>query len=135
MTRYCPSGHGAFEDWVKRCPECGRSLTDHPPSGDGTSHDGEVVRLVTAPNEPVAMMWADTLRAEGIQVMLRAGGPGAGVWASSATFEHDLFVRDRDLDQARVLVRTLLTGGGAMTRPLRRRQSPPRANPVRKPGS
>src|SRR5690606_17347242 len=34
MTRYCPHGDGAFDDWVAQCPECGSSLVDTPPDPD-----------------------------------------------------------------------------------------------------
>lgn len=132
MTRYCPNGDGVFEDWVERCPECGRLLTASPPNQETTEHAGEIVWLVSAPNEPEAMMWAATLRAEHMPVMVRPGGPGAGAWGSSATFEHDLFVHERDVERARQLVRSLLTGGGAVTRPISRRMSPPRVHAVRK---
>ncbi len=132
MTRYCPNGDGVYEDWVEKCPECGRHLSDTPPVITATQHAGEIAWLVSAPNEPEAMMWAATLRDEGMPVMLRPGGPGAGAWGSSATFEHDLFVHERDLERARQIVRSLLTGGGAVTRPMSRRLSAPRTHPVRK---
>ena len=133
VARYCPNGDGVFEDWVEKCPECGRALDDHPPlKGESAQHAGDIEWLVTAPNEPEAMMWADMLRGEGIAVMLRPGGPGAGAWGSSATFEHDLFVLARDHERALQIVRSVLTGGGAVTRPESRRHSPPRVRPVRK---
>lgn len=133
VARYCPNGDGVFEDWVEKCPECGRPLDALPPrEGDSAQHTGEIAWLVTAPNEPEAMMWAETLRGEGIAVMLRPGGPGAGAWGSSATFEHDLFVLERDHERALQIVRSVLTGGGAITRPESRRLTAPRIRPVRK---
>ncbi len=63
--------------------------------------DDPIVYLATAPNEPIARMWADVLRDEGIQTMLKPIGPGVGAWASAATFEHELFVLRSRLDQAR----------------------------------
>lgn len=57
--------------------------------------------LISAPNEPIARMWEDILRDEGIPVLVRPGGPGAGGWGSVATFEHDLYVRPDDLARAR----------------------------------
>lgn len=67
----------------------------------------EVVWLTTAPNEPIAQMWAADLRNEHIPVMLKPGGPGFGAWASAATFEHELFVRRVDYDRARELLADL----------------------------
>lgn len=69
-------------------------------------HD-DIVWLTTAPNEPIARMWAADLEHEHIRVMLKPGGPGFGAWASAATFEHDLFVRRADLERARELLAEL----------------------------
>lgn len=98
-------------------------------SDDRSREDG-VIRLTTAPNEPEALMWAETLRDAGIPAMLKPGGPGAGAWASSATFEHEIYVHERDYDRARSLVRALLQGGGSITRPAARRAQKPRVRPV-----
>jgi hypothetical protein len=57
-----------------------------------TEQDDPVVYLTTMPNEPIAQMWAETLRQNGIEVLVRAKGPGIGAWGSSFTFEHDLYV-------------------------------------------
>ena len=109
MVRYCPAGDGAFADWVKRCPECGRSLQDVPPKEEVAVDDdtGEIVWLATAPNEPIGAMWAEDLRGAGIPVLLRPGGPGFGAWGSVAVFEHHLYVRAPDLPRARALLEEL----------------------------
>lgn len=67
----------------------------------------DIVWLATAPNEPIARMWAADLENEQIRVMLKPGGPGFGAWASAATFEHELFVRRADLAHARELLAEL----------------------------
>lgn len=107
--RYCPAGDGAFEDWVARCPECGRSPRDEPPGEDAVVGDdsSEIVWLMTAPNEPIAQMWAEDLRVAAIPVLLRPGGPGFGAWGSVAVFEHELYVRAADLPRARALLAEL----------------------------
>ena len=64
----------------------------------------DIVFLMTAPNEPMARYWEDMLVDVGIPVLVKPGGPGAGGWASVATFEHDLYVRRDDLDRAREIV-------------------------------
>lgn len=97
---------------------------------DGVAPGDTVLWLTTAPNEPEAMMWAETLRDAGIAVMLKPGGPGAGAWASSATFSHDLYVHERDFERARLLVRAVLQGGGSLTRPAARRRNKPRVSPA-----
>ena len=64
----------------------------------------DVAYLMTAPNEPMARFWEDVLVDAGIPVLVRPGGPGAGGWGSVATFAHDLYVRNGDLDRARDIV-------------------------------
>jgi ABC-type sulfate transport system substrate-binding protein len=65
---------------------------------------GDIVFLMTAPNEPMARFWEDVLVEAGIPVLVRPGGPGAGGWGSVATFAHDLYVRQEDLARAREIV-------------------------------
>lgn len=69
--------------------------------------DAEIMLLVIAGSEIEGIMWAEAIRYEGIPVLLRPGGPGAGAWASSATFEHALYVRETDLDAARAVLERL----------------------------
>jgi hypothetical protein len=107
MTRYCPHGDGAFDDWVAECPECGSPLVDTPPDPDDIALDrerSEPAYLMTAPNEIEANLVAGRLRDAGIPVMLRPGGPGMGAWASALTFEHGVYVRAGDLGRARALL-------------------------------
>lgn len=88
-----------------------------------------MVPLVTAPNEPEAQMWADSLRAQGIDVFVRPGGPGVGAWGSVASFEHALYVRHGDLITARRIVAVFSRKGlGSLGLP--RRRNPPRTRPV-----
>jgi hypothetical protein len=60
--------------------------------------------LFTAPNEPMARFWEQVLADEGIPVLVRPGGPGAGGWGSVATFSHALYVRQSDLERAREII-------------------------------
>jgi len=130
MPRFCPAGDGTFDDWVDVCPECGRQLQDEPP-GDGSRSD-EIIWLVTAPNEPEAQLWAEAIRATGIPVFVRAGGPGVGAWASVSSFEHDLLVKERDLIRARRIVRELIVNAGSNSPAVRARRAAPVTNPVRR---
>ncbi len=63
-----------------------------------------IVVLTTAPNEPLAQMWVEALREAAIVAMAKPLGPGMGAWGSVATFEHELWVRRSQLDQARELL-------------------------------
>ena len=91
LTLFCPSGHGPFEEWAERCPECGRYLAGREP----------IVHLATAPNEPVAEMWLDELRRAGIRALAKALGPGFGAFGTSVPLEHALYVAAPDLESAR----------------------------------
>jgi hypothetical protein len=66
--------------------------------------DDDLAFLITAPNEPLARFWEEILVAEGIPVLVRPGGPGAGAWGSVATFEHAIYVRKSDLERALAIV-------------------------------
>jgi hypothetical protein len=132
MTHYCPAGDGAFDDWVETCPECGRTLQDHQPTVPGGPDGDEIVWLVMAPNEPEAQMWAETIRATGVPVFVRAGGPGVGAWASVSSFEHELLVRQRDLVAARRVVRELLLSTELPRQVPRARRTAPLVNPARR---
>jgi hypothetical protein len=65
-----------------------------------SKRDDPVVYLATAPNEPFAQMWATSLRDDGIEVMIKPLGPGAGGWGSSFSFEHELYVLKSQFDAA-----------------------------------
>lgn len=87
----------------------------------------EIVLLATAGSEVEALIWKDELEAEGIVVMLQAGGPGPGAWASSASFEHNVFVRADQL----ALARNVLEGATERLPSLpRARKGAPRVNRV-----
>ncbi len=131
MSRYCPAGDGSFDDWVERCPECGRPLVDDKVTEVDLAGSSTITWLTSAPNEPEAQMWANALRSNGIQVFLRAGGPGVGAWASVSSFEHDLLVRESDLFRARRIVKELLVGEVASSGRMRSRRAAPIRNPIR----
>ena len=99
--RWCPNGDGAFDQWVVRCPKCGERLVDEFPSG---ASDDSPVSVAVAPNQAIAGMWKSVLDSEGIFSMLRPLGPGFGAWASVATFEHEILVRQSDAAHAREIL-------------------------------
>ncbi len=112
MVKYCPGDDGPFEDWVERCPECGRRLRAEPPPGPKAARgaprlDGKIVYLTTISNEPLAQLSADVLRQEGIETMMRASGAGIGAWGSAASLSHDLYVVDSERERAVEILRSL----------------------------
>ena len=130
MVVYCPVGDGVFDDWEDRCPECGRPLQGEAFDPRQYGSSDAIVWLVTAPNDPEAQLWANTLRALDIPVFVRSGGPGVGAWASVSSFEHDLLVRERDLVRAYRVVRELLASAAPIRSGLRGRRAAPRVNRV-----
>jgi hypothetical protein len=106
MVQYCPEGHGQFDDWVIRCPECRKRLVSAPPvpKQQPRHADEPIVYLATAPNEITSQMWLEALRNAGIRAMAKPLGPGMGAWASVATMEHALYVLQSQYDDARDLI-------------------------------
>lgn len=85
----------------------------------------DIVLLDTAGSEVEAGWWKQALEVEGVRTLVRAGGPGAGAWASAATFEHQVFVRADQLE----LARKVLIGALDSSNPLpRARKSAPKVN-------
>lgn len=74
---------------------------DKPPV---TAPDDSPVSVAIAPNQAIAGMWKSVLDEEGIFSMLRPLGPGFGAWASVATFEHEILVRQSDAERAREIL-------------------------------
>ena len=70
--------------------------------------DDPIVFLATAPNEPLARLWADVLAEAGIRSLVKPIGPGVGAWASAATLEHELHVLRSRLPEARAVLAQLL---------------------------
>ena len=133
MALYCPVGDGTFEEWEDRCPVCGRALQDDEFNEQQYGDSDAIVWLVTAPNEPEAQLWANTIRALDVPVFIRSGGPGVGAWASVSSFEQDLLVKERDLVRAHRVVRELLVSFGPLRSVSRARRAAPVVNRVVRP--
>jgi hypothetical protein len=102
----------------------------------GDDYGTDIVHLATAPSEVEGMMWRDAIRAGGITVMMRPGGPGMGGWASSATFEHVLYVREADYEEARDILDRFMAAGASGPSVARARRGAPRVRrrSLRRPG-
>lgn len=89
------------------------------------SSQDEIVLLGVASSEVEAGMWNQALQAAGVKALIRPGGPGAGAWASAASFEHRVYVRADQLD----LAEQVLGGARNDGRPLpRARRNAPVVN-------
>ena len=67
----------------------------------------QLIRVARVHSEPLAEMWAELLRQEGINPLLRSGGPGAGALASGALLEYSIWVLASDADRARQVLESL----------------------------
>ena len=83
--------------------------------------DVDIVQAAHADSETEALMWSDMLRDAGIRALIRSGGPGAGGWGSAASFDHYLYVRADQLDQARAI---LAASQAPASRPRARSRAP-----------
>ncbi len=107
MSLFCPAGHGEFEDWVDVCPDCGRRLIAELPTPEErppVDTKQAIVLLTKIPNEPLAQLCRQMLADEGIRVMLKPGGPGFGGWGSAANLEHELYVLESQVEEAREIL-------------------------------
>ena len=87
----------------------------------------DILLVETAGSEVEAGWWKQALEEAGVRTLVRAGGPGAGAWASAATFEHQLFVLADQLE----LARKVLSGVMGESKPLPRgRTNAPHVNRV-----
>lgn len=87
----------------------------------------EIVLLASAGSEVEAGMWNQSLQAAGIRALIRPGGPGAGAWASAATFDHQIFVRADQLELAQKVLKGSLEDDYSWPRA---RRAAPRINPA-----
>jgi hypothetical protein len=85
---------------------------EHNHNDDPDSADDTIVYLTTLPNEPLAQMWAETLRRNGIAVLVKPLGPGFGAWGSTFSFDHELHVHAADHDEAMAIVQDLTDAEG-----------------------
>jgi hypothetical protein len=74
---FCPVCRDEFQSWVKVCPDDGVALVDELPPLPKTLKSNEpAVRITTAPNEPIATLWAGILKDNGINCRLSTGSSG-----------------------------------------------------------
>jgi len=116
---YCPLCGEEFQDWVKTCLDCDVGLVDHgpaPPSRD--RRDEPIVHVATAPNEPVARMWAGILEDNGIRCMVKRTGLRPAAYAFTYNQQCTIHVLSSEAESAsRILLdldednRESMTGG------------------------
>lgn len=96
-------GPGGLRGLQIRCPAAraaGGAFDSHtlPPGLTRMSRDDRLVHLATAPNEPIADMWAGLLQGEGIRALVQPMGAAAYFGPSVPC---RLMVREIQLEAAR----------------------------------
>ena len=122
---FCPKCRDEFQDWVKTCPDCHVTLVaelplepdptprrDRSPRADGSPRSKEPLALVaSAPNEPVAKMWAGILEDQGLHCMVKThlpemfrGFPPTANIIQPSNLQFDVLVLESDLERAREIL-------------------------------
>ena len=78
-------------------------------SADKKRRKDPLVKIATAPNEPVALMWKGALEHAGISVMVKPTGPGFADY-SITVCPHFVYVLASDEERARSLLEGLVEG-------------------------
>ena len=63
--------------------------------------DDKLERIATFENEPLARLWENTLREEGIPSLARSLGAGPGAWGQVSSLPYGLYVPAGDARRAR----------------------------------
>lgn len=83
-----------IEEWLKN--------TTSAPAED------PLVHIATAPNEPIASMWAEFLENEGIQTIFKNGDIGAMIDAPSMTCNYEIYVSASRAEEAKKILAPFL---------------------------
>jgi hypothetical protein len=113
-NRYCLSCRGEFQNWVQVCPVCNAPLADElPPLREkerAKRLDDPLVLVATAPNEPLARMWAGILENEGIRSVVKNGDLKAAGYGPSLLSTCEIHVLASHEERAREILGPLLEG-------------------------
>ena len=106
---FCPQCRDEFESWAEVCPDCKVPLVEQLSALPGRSGDDEpLVKIATAPNEPIARMWAGALEENGIRCMLKGGNLGAAMYIPTITLAYQIYVLESETDKAKEILAPFL---------------------------
>ena len=121
---YCLKCREEFQDWVTLCPDCSLALVDSLPELSKPEPKTEpkkepikepLVRIVTAPNEPVATMWAGILENEGIYAMIKTGDLKAAYYMPSLLSSCEIHVLESQAEKAKMILEPLIRDSESTT--------------------
>lgn len=108
---YCPKCNDEFEDWVQVCPDCRTALVDklpkQPPSKPrpkAKAGKDPLIHIATAPNEPLAMMWAEILENEGIYSSFKSRDLRAALYTPPLLSQCEIHVLASHAEKAREIL-------------------------------
>ena len=106
---YCPECHDEFQEWVKVCPDCGLDLVDKLPDSPMPKpkvklNEDMLIHIATAPNEPLAMMWAEILKSEGIHSLVKSRDLRAAMYTPSLLSHCEIHVLSSQVEKAQQIL-------------------------------
>ena len=80
---FCPNCRNEFQDWVEICPDCKVALVDELPDLPPKLKNpvDPIMYIGTAPNEPIAYMWAGILEDNGIKCLIKQANLRAAMYS------------------------------------------------------
>jgi hypothetical protein len=80
---FCPNCRDEFQDWVEFCPDCKVALVDELPDLPPKLKIqlDPIMYIGTAPNEPIAYMWAGILEDNGVKCLIKQANLRAAMYS------------------------------------------------------
>jgi len=115
MTRYCPKCRSEYQDWAKKCPECGSKLNQKKPEkasepvppvitvGERKYLKEPLVVLATYPDDMDAYIAGELLEEQGIKSVV-ANPNSVFRMDRSSESKSAVFVKESDLEKAKELL-------------------------------
>ena len=115
---YCPKCRDEFQDWVKVCPDCNVALVEKlpPTPPKQKKQDEPLVHIATAPSEPIANLWSDILKEQGISCLLKGDDLRAAMY-SSPYQQCEIHVLASEAKKAKGILAPFLNGKGGYKKP------------------
>lgn len=108
---FCRRCRDEFESWVEVCPDCKIPLVEQLPSLPKHSENNEpLVKIATAPNEPIANMWSGILAEHDIRCLLKGGNLGAAMYIPTIVLSYQIYVLESEVDTAKEILAPFMEG-------------------------
>jgi hypothetical protein len=100
---YCPKCRDEFQDWVKTCPDCRVAVVAELPASPrpDKARKESLAHVASAPNEPIARMWMESLENNGILCTMKGGAFKPDTGSDSPFLPCEIWVLASEAQQAR----------------------------------